>query len=106
MRAGLPLGLLVAAALGASSAGAAVRSITVVIDKMRYGPLPAGLHVGDVIVWTNRDLFRHTATARDRSFDVDLPAGPSKRMTVARSGTFAFYCRFHPGMTGQITVSK
>ena len=106
MRASLPLGLLVAAALGASSAGAAVRSYTIVIDKMRYGPVPAGLHAGDVIVWTNRDLFRHTATARDRSFDVDLPAGASKRITVARAGTFAFYCRFHPGMTGQLIVAR
>jgi plastocyanin len=98
--------LLVAAALGASSAGAAVRSYTVVIDKMRYGPLPAGLRTGDVIVWSNRDMFRHTATARDHSFDVDLPAGTARRMVVSKPGSFAFFCRFHPGMTGQLTVRK
>jgi plastocyanin len=110
MRAGLPTGpgtalcLLVAATLGASSAGAAGRTYTVTIDKMRFGPAPATLRRGDVILWVNRDLFRHTATARDRSFDLDLPAGASGRTIVRKAGSLAFYCRFHPGMTGQIKV--
>jgi plastocyanin len=105
MRASLPFGLLVAAALGESRAGAAARSYTVTIDKMRFGSVPATLRRGDVILWVNRDLFRHTATARDRSFDVDLPAGASGRIVLRKAGKFAFYCRFHPGMTGELRVA-
>jgi plastocyanin len=78
---------------------------TVVIEKLKFGPLPAELRVGDVIVWQNKDLFRHTATARDDSFDVDLPAGAEVRMILAHAGTFDFFCRFHPGMTGTLVVS-
>jgi plastocyanin len=110
MRAGLGstlfLAALAVAAFGASGAGAAARSHTIVIDKMKFGPLPTGLKVGDLIVWVNRDMFRHTATARDKSFDVDLPAGKSGRLVLRKPGTIAFFCRFHPGMTGQLQVGR
>ena len=55
--------------LAASPAIAAPRTYTVVIDKMKFGPLPAQLRKGDAIVWVNRDFLRHSATAADRSFD-------------------------------------
>lgn len=77
---------------------------TVIVDKMAFGALPHGLHVGDTIVWVNRDLFRHSATAADRSFDVDLPAGKSVRLTLQRAGSVAFSCKFHPGMKGVLII--
>jgi plastocyanin len=60
--------------------------------------------VGDTIVWKNNDIFRHTATARDKSFDVDLPAKSEARVRVGAAGTIAFFCKFHPGMTGELVV--
>ncbi|MHB1273736.1 MAG: cupredoxin domain-containing protein [Rhodanobacter sp.] len=75
----------------------------IVIDKMQYGPMPAGLHAGDVIEWVNRDIFEHSATARDGRFDVDLKPGATVR-TTAVAGTTAFFCKFHPGMTGTLVV--
>jgi plastocyanin len=77
---------------------------TIVIDKMAFGPSPGGLHVGDTITWVNRDLFRHTATAADRSFNLDLSPGKSGRVTLKRAGTVAFSCTFHPGMKGTLVV--
>jgi plastocyanin len=85
-------------------AAAAARTYTVVIEKMKFGALPAGLHKGDIIVWMNRDFLRHTATAADHSFDVDLPAGAKKSTVMKRSGSFPFTCRFHPGMRGVLQV--
>jgi len=89
-----------------SSAVAAPKTHTVVIDKMAFGPAPARVRAGDVVVWVNKDLFRHTATARDKSFDVDLPPGKSVRMVVKKVGPVSYSCRFHPGMTGKMTVAK
>jgi plastocyanin len=89
-----------------SPAAAAPRVHTVVIDKMAFGPAPSGLRVGDVVLWVNKDMFRHTATARDKSFDVDLAAGASARTVVKRAGTFRYFCRYHPGMIGQMVVAK
>jgi len=76
----------------------------IAIARMKFGPPPATLHVGDVLVWRNDDMFRHTATARDASFDVDLPPKSEKRMTIERAGAVDFYCRFHPMMKGKLSV--
>lgn len=79
---------------------------TVVIDKMKFGPPPAGIRVGDTILWINRDIFRHTATARDKSFEVDLAAKASGRTVVTRAGPVPFYCKYHPSMKGALTVAR
>ncbi|MBY3332834.1 cupredoxin domain-containing protein [Rhizobium laguerreae] len=93
---------LLYALLWAGNGVASAAEIT--ITGMKFGSPPAELHVGDVIVWRNDDIFRHTATARDKSFDIDLPPKSEGRMTVAQAGTIDFYCRFHPAMTGKLDV--
>jgi plastocyanin len=87
-------------------AEAAPKVHTIVMNKMVFGPVPTGIKVGDVILWLNKDLFRHTATARDKSFDVDLAAGKSARTVVRKPGLIGYFCRFHPGMKGQLAVAK
>ena len=87
-------------------AAAAPKVHTVVIDKMVFGPAPTGVSAGDVVVWVNKDMFRHTATARDKSFDVDLAPGKSARMVVKKTGVVSYFCRYHPGMTGRMVVAK
>ena len=100
--------LLAPPALGAPAAptaGPAPRVHTIVIDKMKFGPVPSGIRAGDTILWVNRDMFRHTATARDKSFNVDLPAGKSGKTVIRKSGKIPFYCVFHPGMKGVVTAA-
>lgn len=83
---------------------AAARTHTVIIDKMKFGAAPTGVRVGDTVAWVNRDLFRHTATARNQAFDVDLPPGATGTAVMRTAGTFAYYCRFHTAMTAQLVV--
>ena len=90
--------------LACTPATAAPRSYTVVMDKMKFGPLPTGLRKGDSIIWVNRDFLRHTATAADHSFDVDLMPGKAAKIVLNKSGTIPFVCRFHPGMKGVLQV--
>ena len=87
-------------------AAAGARTHTIVMDRMVFGPTPAGIRVGDTIAWVNRDAFRHTATARNGTFEVDLARGETGRTVMRTAGTFLYYCRFHPGMTGQVTVAR
>lgn len=95
-----------AALLSASlPAAAGLHTYTVIIDKMKFGSLPVGLHKGDTIIWVNHDFLRHTATATDHTFDVDLPAGAKGKTVLTRSGPIAFACRFHPGMRGVLLVT-
>jgi plastocyanin len=94
------------AALATVPAHAAGKLHTIEIKAMAFGPSPAGLKVGDIIEWVNADIFRHTATARDKSFDVDLPPKARKRTVLKTAGAIAFYCRFHPGMTRTLAVAR
>lgn len=88
-----------------ASAKPTAHSAVVFLDKLAFGAVPSNLHVGDAIVWSNRDLFRHSATSSGH-FDVDLPPGAERRMILRRSGLFPFLCKFHPGMKGVLKVSK
>lgn len=106
----LALAASVAAIIGGGTVAArpatpAAKQYTVTMANMSYGRLPSGVKVGDTIVWVNRDTVPHTATARDRSFDVRVTAGQSVSMKVAKAGTFAVYCIFHPTMRGTLTVA-
>ena len=85
---------------------AAPQTHVVVIDKMKFGPLPAGVRAGDTIVWENRDMFRHTATAKDGSFNIDLAAGAKGKTVVRKAGAIAFTCKYHPGMRGVLKAAK
>jgi plastocyanin len=88
----------------ASQATAASHTYTVVIDKLKFGPLPAVLHKGDSIVWMNKDILRHSATAADHSFDVDLMPGKAGKIVLNKVGAIPFVCRYHPGMRGVLQV--
>jgi plastocyanin len=104
MRGAPLLGAVLLAA--ASPAAASPHTYTVKIDKMKFGALPSGLHVGDRIVWDNRDIFQHSATAKDKSFDVDLPAGRKGTTVLRKAGDIAFDCKYHPGMKGTLKVAR
>jgi plastocyanin len=93
------------ALLSSAPAAAAPRTYTIVIDKMKFGAVPADVHKGDIIVWDNRDMFRHSATDKG-VFDIDLPAGKAVRMRATKTGTFAFVCKYHPGMKGVLKVAE
>ena len=94
-----------AALLPAPLGAAAPRTHTIVMDKMKFGPIPQ-VKVGDRIIWVNRDVLKHSATAKDGSFNIDLPAGTKAGMVVRKAGAIAFYCRYHPGMRGTLPVSR
>jgi plastocyanin len=90
--------------LVSSPAAAAPHDYPVTIEKMKFGPVPANLHKGDSIIWINRDFLRHSATAANHSFDVDLPPGAKVRTVLKSSGAIPFVCRYHPGMRGVLQV--
>jgi plastocyanin len=92
--------------LASSSFAAGPRLHVIVIDKLAFGPSPDDLHVNDAVEWKNLDILRHTATAADGSFDIDLSAGATGRTILRREGAVDYFCRFHPGMTGQLRIAR
>lgn len=90
----------------ASLAAPAAKVHVIHLNKMTFGPAPDGAKVGDIIEWMNDDFLRHTATAKNGAFDVDLKPGGKGRVVLKAAGEIAYYCRFHPGMTGKIRVTR
>ncbi|THD82098.1 MAG: amicyanin [Phenylobacterium sp.] len=104
MAAAAALAILAVAVAGCAKP-AQPRTFTVTIAQMAYGPTPPSMRVGDSIKWVNADILQHTATAKDGSFDVDLPPKATATTRIAHAGTVDFYCRYHPGMTGRLSVA-
>ena len=98
-----------AAAFAAMAGPAQAATITVAIDKVTYAPVRISARVGDTIVWTNNDILAHTVTSRDKApgkaFDLMIMPKKSQSLTVKAAGEIDYYCRFHPNMTGQISVA-
>ena len=95
----------VAAVAAAVAAPAPPRQHTVVVEGMAFTPSTLSVKRGDRIVWVNRDLVPHTATARDRSFDSGrIAAGAAWSRVAVRRGRFAYDCTYHPTMTGTLVV--
>jgi len=95
--------LAIIATAAAAPTDAAV--VHIAATGVAFVPAVATAHVGDVVEWTNKDFVAHTATARDGSWDVNLPVGKTGRTTVKKPGAIQYYCRVHPNMTGRIEVA-
>ncbi len=92
------------AGLGSPSSHAAeMHRIT--MKAADYEPAQLSVRVGDTVEWANEDIVAHTATARDRSWDVNVLPRKSGRLEMKTVGTFSYYCRYHPNMKGEIVVT-
>jgi plastocyanin len=105
--AGAALAVAPVAALAARKAppAKAPAIYTVRVTQMKFGPTPPPIRVGDTIEWVNDDIFVHSATAKDKAFDVELKPKQHLWTTFHAAGTFPFFCRYHPGMTGTLVVT-
>jgi plastocyanin len=95
--------LAVSVTLAAAAAGA--DDHTIVIENMRFQPEAVTAKAGERVVWVNKDLVPHTATAGDGAFDShSIDPGQSWAYTATKAGEHAYACSFHPTMTGAVKV--
>ena len=98
------LPILAALAVGASvSAQAATIQIT--MENLVISPAEVSAKVGDTIEWINKDIFAHTATARNGDWDVTMPPKKTVSSVLKKAGTVEYYCRFPPNMKATLTVA-
>ncbi len=105
-RAAAVLLLLLFSALALNADSGNPASHIVVIRQMHFEPAQLSVKAGEIIVWKNEDIFAHTVTADDGSFDSGLIApGQSWQTTIKSQGTIAYHCRPHPNMTASLQIS-
>jgi plastocyanin len=83
---------------------AAAATHTVAIEGMKFVPETITVKKGDRIVWQNKDVVPHTATATGSFDSKSIAPGASWQQVVKKAGHFDVVCRFHPGMKATLVV--
>jgi plastocyanin len=96
---------IAAALMLGASVSARAATIQISMENLEIAPAEASAKVGDTIEWINKDIFAHTATAKNGDFDVTIP--PKKTVTLAlkKAATIDYFCRFHPNMKATLVIT-
>jgi plastocyanin len=81
---------------------------TVAIAEFLFGPEKVVVKQGQTITWTNVDDSPHQVTVQGES-TLRTPVvlkGQSTSLRFDHEGTYGYICGLHPGMKGQIEVTK
>ena len=95
--------LLVAAMLSLPAAGWPATH-EVAIEGMKFVPAQLTVKQGDTVVWVNKDLVPHTATAKGVFDSRTIDAGKRWSWKATSKGQHGYVCVYHPGMAGQLVV--
>ena len=79
------------------------------LNRMAFFPTTLTVSAGTTLKWTNSavDKVDHTVTATDQSFNSGpLKPGDSFSFTLARAGTYAYFCSLHPEQMRATVVVK
>ena len=97
--------VLAQAAGAAQPEGTAEAVARVEIANEQYLPIVLVVPAGTTVTWTSRDDDPHTVTSTENVFaSPGLEAEESFSYTFATPGTYAYFCKLHPHMTGTIIV--
>ena len=83
-------------------AGAATHVVT--MEGIGFVPATVTVKRGDKVVWRNKDLVPHTATAPGTFDSRQIGVGKSWTWTAKAPGRHEYVCTYHPGMKGVVTV--
>jgi plastocyanin len=105
MRSGRYLPVMAALLFCAIEVPAHAATIQITMQDLVFAPSEVSAKVGDTVEWINKDLFVHTATARNGDFDVNMPPKKTVTTVLKKAGTVEYYCRFHPNMKAVLTIA-
>jgi plastocyanin len=102
----LAAGLLVAGTSPPAGGPTPPQRHVVEIRGMAFQPEVLELALGDTVVWINRDIVPHTATAEGSdAWDTGiLASGDSARYVPLVAGAATYVCRLHPTMRARLVI--
>jgi plastocyanin len=82
-------------------------TVSATIANFAFSPATITAKVGDVISWTNNDSAPHTATVKSDATCTteNLASGASGGIVFNTAGSYDYFCKIHPSMTGKVEVS-
>ena len=105
MRPGRHLPAMATLLFGAIAVPAHAATIQITTTDLVFAPSEVSAKVGDTVEWINKDVFAHTATARNGDFDVNIAPKKTVTSVLKKPGTVEYYCRFHPNMKAVLTIA-
>lgn len=81
-----------------------------------FSPNPTKAHVGDTVIWTNKDAAMHTVTSGSNNIpdgkfggDADgnsqlLSQNNTQEFKPTKPGDYPYFCSLHPTMVGTLKV--
>jgi plastocyanin len=96
---------IVAALMVGAPVSAPAATVQITMENLVISPAEASAKVGDTIEWINKDVFAHTATARNGDWDVTMAPKKTVTLVLKKTGTVEYYCRFHPNMKATLTIA-
>jgi plastocyanin len=95
--------------LGSASAGFAQQrrkptTHTVTIEGMVFKPATLTIKPGDTVIWVNKDIVEHTATAEGKFDSKMIHPAKSWKHVFNTKGSFDYICRYHPTMNATLAV--
>jgi plastocyanin len=77
----------------------------VTIENFAFNPATLTVPVGTTVTWISRDDEPHTVTSSEGRFtSPGLDANETFSYEFSTPGTYTYYCKLHPHMTGTIIV--
>jgi plastocyanin len=89
----------------ATPVSAHAATIQIAMENLVISPAEISAKVGDTLELVNKDIFAHTATARNGDFDVTMPPKKTVTYVLKKPGMVEYFCRFHPNMKAALTVA-
>ena len=74
------------------------------IAAMKFEPQSVTVHLGEAVIWVNKDPFPHTVTAPGGFDSKEIAPNATWVYRAKKSGDYAYHCTLHPTMTGQLSV--
>lgn len=92
---------------GQESTPAATTSSVAIVD-FAFTPKTITVTKGTTVTWTNDDTIAHTVTATKGDGPQSKLFGKDETYKYAfdKAGTFDYYCKPHPNMTGTVIVTE
>jgi plastocyanin len=82
------------------------KSVNVDIAMMKFQPDTVRVHKGDTIIWTNKDVVDHDATALPDSAWTSGLLHPGESYAWVADASSDYFCSIHVVMQGRVEVEE
>lgn len=89
----------------AQSVGAKGRTVQVELKALKFKPDKVTVKVGDTVAFVWKEKVQHNVVFKDKVKSKIISSGTYTRR-FTKDGTYKYDCTLHPGMKGEVKVTK